>query len=480
MPGTHVRGGASTPDALKVDGWWRLAASPRRAFRVAVAVALLAHLPLAPTLVPPWLRGLLRMEEAPTPLSEEVVVPIDLDMGFEDEAPPPQAEQAPEPVEPEVDEEAEATALRQRAEREKAELEKRDKAEREKRDKAEREKRDKAEREKRDKAERERLASASATASASAAPPAPTSSASAQAVAGPAPSASSSATPAGRSAAPIEDATKLAGQPGAVQAKATNVMIYLATDVVRRHELGPLFGDLLARIPQWRELLGGTNLDALRDFDHVWLTGPHMQSARVVVAVVDYNVGVGHMQRAIETAMAASDPPGKWLTRTPAPLGVLGAGGAQRVSLRADKHVVVVAPAEAEEQLRQAKDLRFNKSGSTLFAATLRTPWRAFMHTPLRFPKSIALLRLTATPSGEALSLKLEATDTNPAAAEATSRELAEAIEEVRDPPILAPWFDKPTFEARDGKIVGEVVVTNVQLRRILNLVGGFLSLQKQ
>lgn len=274
----------------------------------------------------------------------------------------------------------------------------------------------------------------------------------------------------------MADPSKLAGGAGAVQAKNTNVMIYLATDIARKHELGPILGELLAKIPQWNELLGGTGLDAIRDFDHVWLTGPHMQSAKVVVAVVEYNVGVGRMQTAIEAAMRRSKPAGKWLAEKPVPLGVLGDGAAQRVLLRTDKHAVIIAPAEAEAQLRRSQDLRFNKSGTTLAAMTMRTPWRGFMRTVVPFPKSITLLKLTLTPAERGLLLRIEAEDTSPALATESERVIRESIEEFRDPPILAPWFDKPSFTVEGSLIRAEVLVSTVQVRRILNILSLFVA----
>jgi hypothetical protein len=488
VDGTHPRGESPTHGRASRD-WWALASTSRRAFRWALVLAVLLHAPLAPSLVPGWLRMLFRLEETLPPLSDEVVVPLDLDMGFEEDAEAPPAPAPPPPStasevtteddgpdDDEDDDEDEARAEATRKAKEKAE---REKAEREK---AEREK---AEREK---AEREKAqAAASASTSPSSPVPvasvAPSASPSAVASARPALSAAPVASASGAAPAPVptvEDPSKLAGQPGAVQAKATNVIVYLATDVARGHELAPLLSGLLAKIPQWKELLGGTGLDPLRDFDHVWLTGPHMQSSRVVVAVVDYNVSAAKMKKAIESAMAVSKPPGRWLSEKTAPLGVLGDGGVQRVSLRPDKHAVIVAPAEAEEQLKSAKDLKFNKSTSTLLAMTMRTPWRGFMHTPVRFPKSIALLKLTLTPTENAFTLRLEASDESPEAAARSVVELADSIEQVRKPPILAAFFDKPSFKVDGNRIFGEVTVTNVQLRRILSMVESLLALQQR
>jgi len=479
VDGTQPRGAAPTPPRHGRD-WWALASTSRPAFRWALLAALLVHAPLAPALVPGWVRILFRGEETAPPLPEGVEVPIDLDMGFEDEAPPPTPVPEMAPSAPEV------TTEDDDDDEEEDKAEAAEEARRKAREKAEREKaeREKAEREK---AEREKARAAASASSVASAAPAPSAvpSGSASAVASVPPSAAplasgSGSAPVPTPAPPIEDPSKLAGQPGAVQAKATNVMIYLATDVARGHELAPMLGTLLGKIPQWKELLGGTGLDPIRDFDHVWLTGPHMQSSKVVVAVVDYNVPADRMQRAVEAAMAASKPPGRWLTTKPTPLGVLGDEGAQRVSLRPDKHAVVVAPAEAESQLRAAKDLKFNRSGATLLAMTMRTPWRGFMHTPLRFPKSIGLLKLTLTPRESDFVLKLEATDESPDLALRSVVELTESIEEVRKPPFLAPFFDKPTLKAEGNRILGEVTVTNVQLRRIFAMVETLLALQRR
>ena len=452
--GTHARVGESTPvvPALVTGRRARLAA---RAFPIALLVAAGLHAPLAPGLIPGWLRRLLRAEEVLPPLPDEVIVPIDLDMGFVDEPPPEEPDAAPaRAATADIDDDDEDAEVAKEAALEKLE------ASRKARElESERQR-------KKQKDEEIAKAAASAAASASAAP-----------VASAAPSATGSSTPAPpRHPTPMEDPAKLAGGAGAIQAKATNVMIYMATDIARKHELGPLLGDLLAKIPQWNELLGGTDLDPIRDFDHIWLTGPHMQSAKVVVAVVEYNVGVGRMQRAIEQAMKRSKPAGKWLAEKPVPLGVLGNGGTQRVALRPDKRAIIVAPAEAESQLRQPTELRFNKSGSTLMAMTMRTPWRGFMRTAVKFPKSISLLKLTLTPTDKGFLLRIEANDATPESATTTARELAASIEEFRDPPVLAPWFDRPAFTIDGAVVRAEVLVTTVQVKRILNLVSGLLA----
>ena len=75
--GTHARVGESTPvvPALVTGRRARLAA---RAFPIALLVAAGLHAPLAPGLIPGWLRRLLRAEEVLPPLPDEVIVPIDV------------------------------------------------------------------------------------------------------------------------------------------------------------------------------------------------------------------------------------------------------------------------------------------------------------------------------------------------------------------------------------------------------------------
>jgi hypothetical protein len=441
---------------------WRLPRAPAGPFVIALVFATIVHVPFAPGMVPEFVMRTLLARRAPVPLPDgPVVVPIDLDMGFEDEAlaKPDEAPKAKRPAEQDWgdeakdddddDDESASPAKPAASARPAASAQPQD-----------------------------------AKPAASATPPAASASGSVEPVASAPPVASSSPPP---PPPPVEEPTKLAGAPAAVQSKQPNVMIYIATDVARRNELGEQFGALLAELPQWKELIGGTKLDPVKHFDHVWLSGPHMHRSNVVVAVIDYNIGPGRMQQEIETAMAASKPRGKWLTADPVPIGTLGDKASQRVSLRADKHVVIVAPAEAEDQLRQAKDLKFNKSGDTLIAMTVREPWRGFMNTAVNFPKTISVLRLTLTPHDESFSLRMEAQDAL-GAADASVQVLAEAVETIRPGPVgsvvsvigikAAPLFAKPTFKVDGTRIRMDVELTRVEVKRIMKYIGAWLVLR--
>lgn len=466
VKGTQRRGQPDTSRSA-VHGWWRSVGGSPRALRGALLLALAVHAPLAPSLVPGWARRLFAPTEPLPEVSGEVVVPVDLDLEFGDEAPPePPPPVAPEPpssttVEADDDDEDEddEDATKRPPEKPKPAP----------------------------------PASAAPTPSASATP-APSVSASAPAPVASAPPAASSAVPgAAPQSRPVEDPSKLAGGPGSIQAQATNVMVYLATDLVRQHPLGAQVGALLAAIPQWDQLLGGTGLDPIKDFDHVWLTGPHMRDTTVVVAVIDYNVEHARMQTAIEHAMKRSEPAGRWLKTKPVWLGVLGPKEAQRVSLRMTQRAVIVAPAQAEKQLEAAKELRFGKSSTVIAGVTMKTPWRAFLGAragaAFPMPKSISLLRINLARRGDGLVLKLEATDESPEKAATSARAIETAIEEIRTstallPPLMArffkPWFEKPTFTVEASLIRAEVEISEVQLKRLLDLVPTAMQLAGQ
>jgi hypothetical protein len=285
----------------------------------------------------------------------------------------------------------------------------------------------------------------------------------------------------------LEDPYAAAGAPGAVTPEHPNVRVYLAADRIRNQASGPLFSEMLVSIPEWNEVIGGTGIDPMRDFDHVLVSGPEFRNPDHIVAVLDYNIATPRIKRALEAAMAKSKPPGSWLEGHSMPVASLGDKGYRRAALLAQKHMLVLLPESAEDQIERLKDMQaFRKSGKASIVLYLLTPWRAFRGTGFPVPKRIKWLRLTLigvdTAAGAAAGgyqLEVEGEDDSPEAAAEDAKELATAIEDVRVLPLIIKNVEiigKPDFSVEGAMIHAKAEVSPDQVSRIVKYVKGWMK----
>lgn len=291
------------------------------------------------------------------------------------------------------------------------------------------------------------------------------------------------------SAAPsLKDPLAVAGGPARAATTDPNVQVLIASDRLRKHELGPAFGRLLTSIPEWKSFFDGTGIDPIRDFDHMLLSGPQFRDTRKVVAVLDYNVPPRKIRDAVDVVVQRSDPKGEWLKDLPVPAARARADRGDRVFALIDKaRLLVVMPAEgkslgAEAQRRLAeleKKGRFNKSSSVGVVLHIVTPRNAFKGGPIEVPESLRWMRLYVTPLPDGgVDLALEALDATPDLAARHATELSEAIERLRKPDlgILSTFgsvelFEPVKLEAKGPLLVGKLHVTNMQVRAVMGAV---------
>ncbi len=423
---THIRGMTPT---------WRTAPlsvmigerGARRPIWVAIIVALMMHLPIMPNALSHFLYGhFANSDEETGPLSDEIVMPVELDVGLTDDSPP-----APAPAPTAMKAETGAVLLPVATPKQK--------------------------------------------------PPKPRASASAKAETPPATSSDQAKQEPPRRA--VEDPRRMAGGAGAIGAKHPNVRIYLAMDLIRQSPLAPQLSSILKHVPQWQVLLGGTGIDPLQHFDHLSLSGPHMKSTRVVVAVADFNVSVPRMQNAIDAVVRRSGKTGRWLPGSvKRPVAVVGAKGEHRVHVLREKRLLAIVPSKAKLGRRKIESLRrFRPSRSVVAGIYLTTPWRAFRRAPLvQFPKRIKWLRLRLTPvAGGRFLLEADAKDVSHKAAKVDASRLEEQVRAVQASMWLFRnrYFDDPVFDVKKDMIRLRVTVTEVQLKRILAQVAGQLNI---
>lgn len=283
----------------------------------------------------------------------------------------------------------------------------------------------------------------------------------------------------------LRDPLAVAGGPARAATTDANVQVLIASDKLRKHELGPAFGRLLTSIPEWRSFFDGTGLDPIRDFDHLLLSGPQFRDTRKVVAVLDYNVPERRVRAALDTVVARSRPKGEWLTDLPFPAARARADRGDRVfALLSSAKLLVVMPAEgkslgAEAKLRLTelkKKGRFNRSSAVGIVLHLLTPRNAFRGGPVDVPESIQWLRLYVTPLADGgVDLALEALDGSPALAARHAAALTDTIESFRKPDLgvfsglgSVELFQPVKLEAQGAFLHAKLHVTRAQVRYVM------------
>lgn len=281
---------------------------------------------------------------------------------------------------------------------------------------------------------------------------------------------------AGAPPAKLKDPVGAAGDPSRIAGKDPNVQVLLAGDRLRSHALGATFSGLLTALPEWAEFFDGTGVDPIKDFDHVLLAGPQFKDFRKVVAVMDYNCPEKKARDAMATIVLRTK--GSWLEGAPvaAIQFTLARDQGERIlAIVPQKHLLVLLPKEAKEQLVNLKTTKPFAKSSVGILLSMVTPSRAFRGLPVAIPESLKWLRLSVTPqpNGEA-DVDLEALDASAAEAARHAPELTRAIEGIRrvDLGLFAiEVIDHTELVAQGDLIRGHVHVTRKQLGFVMDEV---------
>ncbi len=282
----------------------------------------------------------------------------------------------------------------------------------------------------------------------------------------------------------LKGAFDAAADNNVARAEHPNVNIYIAGSELRKRDLATMFGDLLNSVPEWKLLLGGTDIDPIAHFDHVLISAPHMRNkARWIVARVGYNVPDETMKAAIDTAAKRSK--GAWLGDYALPVASVD-DDTRRVVLIEDRDQIVVLPKEAEAQIPKLEKVgRFPREPAAGIFLDMIKPANAFA-SKFPFPKSIEKLtvRLSLPADGSYL-IEMELLDESPEAAKKSAKLLEEEIEKLRPVPglsllVKAYFIGKPTFETEGEIIRASAPVTRAQVERIMKLVQLWLDRREQ
>ncbi|XYI03132.1 hypothetical protein ACMHYB_26585 [Sorangium sp. So ce1128] len=265
-----------------------------------------------------------------------------------------------------------------------------------------------------------------------------------------------------------------AGAPGKLASKDPNVQVLIAGDRLRSHELGEWFGRILTTIPQWQSFFSDTSVDPIRDIDHLLIAGPQLRDSSKVVAVMDYRAPEQAMRAAVEVIVQRSN--GAWIEDAPVPAARATADRSERIfAMVPDRRLLVVLPAEEEDQLSKLKSMKsFNKSSAAGIVISMLTPANAFRGVQA-LPRSLAWMRLTVTPTKDGgADLALTAGDESAEEALAHARELTRTLNSLRTINLgitRIDVVDEVTFNT-DGKVIwSKLHVTNRQLKLIMGFV---------
>ncbi|WP_437693345.1 hypothetical protein [Sorangium sp. So ce176] len=265
-----------------------------------------------------------------------------------------------------------------------------------------------------------------------------------------------------------------AGAPGKLASKDPNVQVLIAGDRLRTHELGAWFGRILTTIPQWQAFFSDTGVDPIRDIDHLLIAGPQLRDSSKVVAVMDYRAPEETMRAAVDVIVQRSN--GSWIEDAPVPAARATAERSERIfAMVPDRRLLVVLPAEEEDQLSKLKSMKgFNKSSEAGIVISMLTPANAFRGVQA-LPRSLAWMRLTVTPTKDGgADLALTAGDESAAEALEHAQELTRTLNALRTINLgitRIDVVDEVTFNT-DGKVIwSKLHVTNRQLKLIMGFV---------
>lgn len=200
-------------------------------------------------------------------------------------------------------------------------------------------------------------------------------------------------------------------------------------DRTRNHPLGAR----VAALNVWRSMLEGTGIDPQRDFERAYVAAPSVRAGDKGIVVAQHSLPPERVQKALESLIAKSDPPGRWLEEVSVPAALVTVRRQTRVVAVVEPSFLVILPeAHARDAGRFVGTGGFpDPAGSEAVVATALEPSRSLKapHAP-RVPETIRSARATITlsPDGGA---DIAGTGQSESEAQATAdaEELTEAVD---------------------------------------------------
>jgi hypothetical protein len=282
--------------------------------------------------------------------------------------------------------------------------------------------------------------------------------------------------------APIADPVTMSGGARKVVDPNANVRLIVDTEKLRSHPLGPRVGSLLARVHQWRDFMGPTGVDPVRDIDRILIVGPQLRRTGDVVAVIQHSLGRERMRAAIDELVRRDPSGGAWLDE-PVPVARASADRAERYFVLPSERIVVVTPKSALDAAKgMTTGLKIpSLPGNQVATAYIATPHRAFRGMPLQVPESIRWARARVTPvEGGGVRVDIEAEDASAEEARSSAAALERGILQATQLDLgmfgsvlnIRPqrFVERVSFRSEGKRILGELLLTARQLSSIFDL----------
>lgn len=151
------------------------------------------------------------------------------------------------------------------------------------------------------------------------------------------------------------------------------VVVRIHMEAVRGSALASDIASLVRSYPTWRDLLGSSGIDPVRDFDRVLLAAPAVVSDRSIL-VIRHHLGNGRVREAVLQMAAQRGERPEWrevrgfsVVDWPADTSV-----PRLVVLTGDSELVVTTPDDLDRVIEVARDHRARRQGDALVEPALQ------------------------------------------------------------------------------------------------------------
>jgi hypothetical protein len=259
----------------------------------------------------------------------------------------------------------------------------------------------------------------------------------------------------------IKDTLSLAGGlKKAVKGK-PNVALVFWFSTIREHPLRPLVGSLLACNPQWRDFLGDM-IDPLHDLDGVMLVGPRMSDTSKVTILVQSRMEDAKVRQVLGFVGARARQSG---SGGPIDAGVatqavrFHADRADRIAFTHPKNLIIVTPPEGFEQLQaQREPMSLPAGKGQAMSLTMVNPWRPLRMVGMRLPETLSEIRVNVFASdGGGVNLEIEFEDQDAANAAEHARDVTDQARGA-----AGPLLSDITFTAEGNRLHAETRLSRI------------------
>ncbi|HKQ71579.1 MAG TPA: hypothetical protein VJT73_19675, partial [Polyangiaceae bacterium] len=267
--------------------------------------------------------------------------------------------------------------------------------------------------------------------------------------------------------ASVKDTLSLVGGLKRVVKGKPNVSLVFWFSTIREHPLGGLVGGLLACNPQWRDFMGD-RVDPLQDLDGVAMYGPRMSETSKLTVLAQSRMDDAKLQK----IMGFLAQQGGGFIDSEGPLRAVRfhADRADRVAFVHPRNMIVVAPPEGFEQLRdQREPMSLPPGRGQAMSLTMVTPWRPLRAVGAHLPESLSEIRISAfaAPDG-GVNLQIEFDDQDAASAEVHAPQITEQVRG-----LAGPLLSDIEFVAQGHHIAAQTHLGRITSALALGFVRG-------